>query len=109
MNYEAEFLRQRIARLEAELKELHDYTHRMVKVLVEFDQLLRRHCEMHDTGLADAFERIKALEFHAYPRLAHNLTQLHHIIGEGEEWRDNPLDRRAQRHADVTRPEAPTG
>jgi hypothetical protein len=94
MNYETEFLKDRVAKLEARLEELITDYRKAVRSLAGYDELLRKHCGLLDSEIEDAFERIKCLEFHAYPSFAQDLGRLHGIIGDPPPGADSPLDRR---------------
>jgi hypothetical protein len=87
-------LNHKLARLEARLEELGTDYRKVVRALSDYDQLQDKHCNLLETELGDAFERIKHIEFTLFPNLGRDITQLHDIFGDCEDKALNPLDHR---------------
>jgi len=101
MNYDIEFLKQKIENIERRLNDMEGSYSRSFKTVGEYGELLRSHCTMNDEDIKvlaqdirNIFERIRCLEFHAYPGLARDIVHIANIIGEGAAGEDPPPDRR---------------
>ena len=87
-------LHDRLSKIESSLEALDSAFRKALKVYADFDKNLMEHCLRHDEEFSNAWDRIKNLEYAVFPNLARDIEALHNIIGEGEDWRKNPLDTR---------------
>jgi len=83
-----------IGRLEALVETLDAEIKKFARWMNDGDRLIIERIRMVERDLHDAFERVKNIEFKVFPELAGDILRVYHIIGEGEDKADNPLDHR---------------
>jgi hypothetical protein len=86
----------RFGRLEDRVSGVAEDLNRLAKSVLkgtEQDEISYKICR---ADIRYAFERIKDLEFAAFPNLAADISRLYEITGEGDTKAYNPLDRRSR-------------